>query len=85
MVNLGPESESLDVEDAPPSCIEKTTNGIFKCWNVFARGFGKCMGLDDDAYAVSDDVQNGDSIDEMDVLKKGFLDIHNDKKEEEER
>lgn len=43
------------------------------------------MGLDDDAYAVSDDVVNGDSIDEMDVLKKGFVDIHNENKEEEER
>lgn len=37
-----------------PTCMEKTWTGIVRCWTAFSMGFGKCMGLDDDAFAVSD-------------------------------
>jgi len=66
--------ESTEDEEAP-TCMEKTLAGIFKCWNAFTRGFGKCMGLDDDAYAVSDKTEG--EVTENDLFKQGILDTHN--------
>lgn len=53
--------------------------GIYRCWYAVTSAIGKCMGLDDDAYAVEDQVLH-ESI-ETQLLKQGLRDAHHDNEE----
>jgi len=39
-------------EEGPETCPQKTLSGLKACWNGLTICLGKCMGLEDDAYAI---------------------------------